>query len=339
MSMTLPEVSELFKEMNLPAFRARQVFDWLHKKLILSYDEMSNLPKGMREELKRVAPLNIPTVENVYRSSLDDTVKFLYAMSDGDYIESVLMKYKYGYTVCVSSQIGCKMGCAFCASTKGGFKRNLTAGEILFQVYNAQKYCGERISHIVMMGMGEPMDNFANVMKFLSLVTSEEGLNISMRNISLSTCGVVPGIERLLSEKLPLTLSVSLHAPTNEIRDKIMPVNKKYPVEELLPLCKKYAIETSRRVSFEYSMMKGFNDTEQCAHRLGSLLKGTLCHVNLIPINIVKESPYLPSDKKAIEEFIKILAKYGVTATVRRRLGSDINASCGQLRRKKNGCD
>ncbi len=336
LSMTFAELSDEFSNLGYPKFRAKQVYEWLHKHLAADYDEMTNLPKNLREELKEKFPLINCKIEKKQVSKLDNTVKYLFRLHDGDYIESVVMKYKYGYTICVSSQVGCKMGCAFCASTIGGFKRSLNAGEILSQLYTAQRDIGERISHIVLMGMGEPLDNYENVMRFLELVTDENGNNLSMRNISLSTCGIVPKIEELLSEKLQLTLSVSLHAPSNEIRNKIMPINKRYPVDELLEMCKRYTRETSRRISFEYSMLSGFNDTDECAKLLGSKLKGMLCHVNLIPVNEVAESPYKPSAPERIERFVDILSKYGINATVRRKLGSDIDASCGQLRLKEN---
>lgn len=335
MSMTYGELAEVFSGKGLPGFRAKQVYQWLHCRLAASYDEMTDLPKALREQLAEEYPLNICTVAKKQVSAADGTVKFLYALHDGDYIESVVMKYKYGYTVCVSSQVGCKMGCAFCASTLGGFKRSLTAGEILSQVYTAQRELGERVSHIVLMGMGEPLDNFDNVMRFIELVTDEKGLNLSMRNISLSTCGVVPKIEELM-KKLQLTLSISLHAADSGLRSKIMPINKKYDVDELLAVCRRYAAETSRRISFEYSMLAGVNDSDECARLLASKLRGLLCHVNLIPVNEVEESPFKPSSPERIERFTEILAGSGITATVRRKLGSDIEASCGQLRRKMN---
>ena len=336
LSMTFDELSAEFSALGIQKFRAKQVYEWLHRHLAGSYDEMTNLPKSLREELAEKLPLYNCQIAKKQVSKLDNTVKYLFALHDCDFIESVVMKYKYGYTICVSSQVGCKMGCAFCASTLGGFKRSLRAGEILSQLYAAQKDLGERISHIVLMGMGEPLDNFDNVMRFLELITDEKGLNISMRNISLSTCGLVPKIEELLEKKLQLTLSISLHAPNDEIRSKIMPVNKSYPVDGLLKVCRKYTPETSRRISFEYSMLSGFNDTDECARQLASKLKGMLCHVNLIPVNEVEESPYKPSTPERIEKFIAILAKSGITATVRRKLGSDIDASCGQLRLKEN---
>ncbi|MBR3780170.1 MAG: 23S rRNA (adenine(2503)-C(2))-methyltransferase RlmN [Clostridia bacterium] len=336
LSMTFGELSDEFVFLGYPKFRAKQVYEWLHKHLVSDYDEMSNLPKNLREELKEKLPIHCCKIEKKQVSKLDNTVKYLFQLHDGDFIESVVMKYKYGYTICVSSQVGCKMGCAFCASTLGGFKRSLTAGEILSQLYTAQKDIGERISHIVLMGMGEPLDNFENVMRFLELVTDEQGVNISMRNISLSTCGIVPKIKELLDKHLQLTLSISLHAPSDDIRSGIMPINKKYSVDELLKICRKYTNETSRRISFEYSMLSGFNDTDECARLLASKLKGMLCHVNLIPVNEVAESPYKPSTSERIEKFIDILSKSGINATVRRKLGSDIDASCGQLRLKEN---
>ncbi len=336
LSMTFDELSDEFSALGIPKFRAKQIYEWLHKHLAGDYDEMLNIPKILREELKEKLPILNCKIEKKQVSAIDGTIKYLFRLHDGDYVESVVMKYKYGYTICVSSQVGCKMGCAFCASTLGGFQRSLNAGEILSQIYTAQKDIGERISHIVLMGMGEPLDNFDNVMRFIELVTDEKGVNISMRNISLSTCGIIPGINQLLDKHLQLTLSISLHAPDNEIRSQIMPVNKKYPVDELLKICRKYTKETSRRISFEYSMLSGFNDTDECARLLASKLKGMLCHVNLIPVNEVAESPYKPSTPERIEKFIEILSKNGINATVRRKLGSDIDASCGQLRQKEN---
>lgn len=336
MSMTYDELLNEFVNLGIQKFRAKQVYEWLHRHLASSYDDMSNLPKTLREQLAEKFPLYNCKIARKQVSKLDGTVKYLFEMHDGDYVESVVMKYKYGYTICVSSQVGCKMGCAFCASTLGGFKRSLYPGEILSQLYTAQKDIGERISHIVLMGMGEPLDNFDNVMRFLELITDEKGLNISMRNISLSTCGLVPKIEELLNRHLQLTLSVSLHAPSDEIRNRIMPINKSYPVDGLLKICRRYTEETSRRISFEYSMLSGFNDTDECARLLASKLKGMLCHVNLIPVNEVAESPYKPSSPERIERFVQILGKNGINATVRRTLGSDIDASCGQLRQKEN---
>lgn len=333
MSMTFEEMSEAFKENSIQGFRAKQVYEWIHKHLALSYDEMTNIPKSLRTELEEKFPLCGYRIADKKVAS-DGTVKLLFAVKDGDFIECVVMKYKYGYTICVSSQVGCKMGCAFCASTIGGFKRSLSAGEILAQVYMAQREINDRISHIVLMGMGEPLDNYDNVMRFISLVTNENGLNISMRNISLSTCGVVPKIEELMHKHLQITLSVSLHAPNDEIRSRIMPVNRRYHIDELLDMCKRYTSETSRRISFEYSMISGLNDSDECALELASRLKGMLCHVNLIPVNEVKESRFKPSSPERIKRFTEILNRNGINVTVRRKLGSDIDASCGQLRLK-----
>lgn len=336
LSMTYEELTAEFSALNIQKFRAKQVYEWLHRHLVSDYDEMSNLPKTLREELSEKFPLYTCKIARKQVSKLDGTVKYLFEMHDGDFVESVVMKYKYGYTICVSSQVGCKMGCAFCASTLGGFKRSLYPGEILSQLYTAQKDLGERISHIVLMGMGEPLDNYDNVMRFLKLITDEKGLNISMRNISLSTCGIVPKINDMINRHLQLTLSVSLHAPSDELRSRIMPINNKYSVDELLLSCRKYASETSRRISFEYAMLSGVNDSDECAALLASKLKGMLCHVNLIPVNEVAESPFKPSSYDRVERFVGILTKNGINATVRRKLGSDIDASCGQLRQKEN---
>lgn len=336
LSMTFEELSEEFSALKIQKFRAKQVYEWLHKHLASDYDEMSNLPKALREELAEKFPLYTCKIARKQVSKLDSTVKYLFEMHDGDFVESVVMKYKYGYTICVSSQVGCKMGCAFCASTLGGFKRSLLPGEILSQLYTAQKDLGERISHIVLMGMGEPLDNYDNVMRFLELITDEKGLNVSMRNISLSTCGIVPKIRELLNKHMQLTLSISLHAPSDELRSRIMPINNRYSVDELLRICRKYAAETSRRISFEYAMLAGVNDSDECAALLASKLKGMLCHVNLIPVNEVAESPFKPSSHDRVERFVEILGKSGINATVRRKLGSDIDASCGQLRQKEN---
>lgn len=332
-SMTLSQLKDEVASMGEKSFKATQIYSWLHKHGATAFDEMTNLSKDFRSKLEKNYDIYTCTIEKKLVSVYDDTVKYLFKLHDGELIESVVMKYKYGYTICVSSQVGCKMGCKFCASGIAGFIRNLTPSEILSQVYVAQKDLGIRISHIVMMGVGEPLDNFDNVMRFLELVTDENGLNISMRNISLSTCGVVSGIEKLMQKKLQLTLSISLHAPNDEIRNKTMPVNSKWNIDTLLKACREYTKVTSRRISFEYAMISGVNDTDECARELAKRLKGMLCHVNLIPVNSVKERDYKKSSDNRIAEFIKILEKYGINVTVRRTLGSDINASCGQLRR------
>ena len=332
-SMTLQELKDEIVQMGEKSFKAGQIYSWLHKHAAVSFDEMTNISKDLRSNLQKKYDIYNCSIEKKLVSVYDNTVKYLFRLNDGELIESVVMKYKYGYTICVSSQVGCKMGCKFCASGIAGFVRNLTASEILSQVYTAQRDLDIRISHIVMMGVGEPLDNFDNVMRFLSLVTDENGLNISMRNISLSTCGVVTGIYKLMEKKLQLTLSISLHAPNDNIRSLTMPVNDKWNIDELLRACRDYTNVTSRRISFEYAMISGVNDSDECARELGKRLKGMLCHVNLIPVNSVKERDYKKSSDNRIAEFIKILEKYGINVTVRRTLGSDINASCGQLRR------
>ncbi len=332
-SMTLPELGALLKEMGQPAFRAKQVYTWLHKG-VRSFAEMTNLPQTLREKLEVEHPIYAPTVVRKQESKLDGTVKYLWKLKDGNCVETVLMRYHYGNTVCISTEVGCRMGCAFCASTLGGLVRKLEPHEMLEQVLFTQIDSGLPISHIVLMGIGEPLDNFDNVMRFLELVNSQDGMNISMRHISLSTCGLVPKIDELAKRKLKLTLSVSLHAPNDAIRDTIMPVNKAYPTEELLEACRRYYGATSRRISFEYAMIDGVNDTEAAAKELLRRLKGLPAHFNLIPLNHVEESPLKPSSRKAVAQFQKILEDGGITATVRRTLGGDIDASCGQLRRK-----
>ncbi|MBR5437398.1 MAG: 23S rRNA (adenine(2503)-C(2))-methyltransferase RlmN [Clostridia bacterium] len=329
----MDELKNELTEMGEKAFKATQIYSWLHKHCVDSFDEMTNISKDLRKKLENNYDIYTCTIEKKLVSVYDDTVKYLFRLNDGELIESVVMKYKYGYTICVSSQVGCRMGCNFCASGIAGFIRNLAPAEILSQIYTAQKDLSIRISHIVMMGVGEPLDNYDNVVKFLGMVSDENGINIGMRNISLSTCGVVSGIEKLMKEKLQLTLSISLHAPNDEIRSRTMPVNNKWNIDTLLDACKEYIRITNRRISFEYAMIDGVNDSDECAKELARRLKGMLCHVNLIPVNSVKERDYRKSNRERIVSFIKILEKSGINATVRRTLGSDINASCGQLRR------
>ena len=331
-SMTLSELSAELKEMGQPAFRAGQVYTWLHKG-VKSYSEMRNIPKTLQEALAQKYPLYIPEVLRKQESNRDGTIKYLWKLQDGNCVETVLMRYHYGNTVCISTEVGCKMGCVFCASTLGGLVRKLEPFEILDQVLFTQVDSGLPISHIVLMGIGEPLDNMENVLRFLELVNSPEGMNISMRHISLSTCGLVPKIDALAEKKLQLTLSVSLHAPSDEIRDTLMPVNKAYPTEELLAACRRYYAATSRRISFEYAMINGVNDTEEAANLLVKRLKGLPAHLNLIPLNHVEESRLKPSTRKAVLRFQKILEDNGIPTTVRRTLGGDIDASCGQLRR------
>ena len=332
-SMTLPELTAVIKELRQPAFRGKQVYSWLHKG-VRSYDEMTNLPKGLRDTLAERYPICPPEVVRRQESKKDGTIKYLWRLSDGNCVETVLMRYHYGNTVCISTEVGCRMGCAFCASTLGGLVRRLEPFEMLDQVLFTQVDSGLPVSRIVLMGIGEPLDNFDNVMRFLELVNSADGMNISMRHISLSTCGLVPKIDELAKRKLQLTLSVSLHAPNDEIRNQIMPVNRAYPSEELLAACRRYYEATSRRISFEYAMIDGVNDSEADARELLRRMKGLPAHFNLIPLNYVEESPLKPSSREAVARFQKILEDGGIPATVRRTLGGDIDASCGQLRRK-----
>ena len=332
-SMTLAEVTAAIKEMGQPAFRGKQVYSWLHKG-VRSYDEMSNLSKDLRAALAEKYPINAPEVVRKQESARDGTIKYLWRLADGNCVETVLMRYNYGNTVCISTEVGCRMGCAFCASTLGGLVRKLEPYEMLDEVLFTQTDSGLPISRIVLMGIGEPLDNFDNVMRFLELVNSPEGMNISMRHISLSTCGLVPKIDELAKRKMQISLAISLHGPNDTIRDRIMPVNKAYPIEELLGACRRYFDATSRRIHFEYAMIDGVNDREEDAKELLRRLKGLPAHFNLIPLNHVEESPFKPSSKAAVARFQKILEDGGVTATVRRTLGGDIDASCGQLRRK-----
>ena len=332
-NLTLPELAETIKVLGQPPFRAKQVYSWLHKG-VRSYEEMTNLPKNLRDRLGENYPIQAPTVVRRQESRKDGTIKYLWQLSDGNCVETVLMRYHYGNTVCISTEVGCRMGCAFCASTLGGLVRRLEPFEMLDQVLFTQVDSGLPISHIVLMGIGEPLDNFDNVMRFLELVNSAEGMNISMRHISLSTCGLVPKIDELAKRNLQLTLSVSLHAPNDGIRDTIMPVNKLYPSQELIDACRRYYEATSRRISFEYAMIGGVNDSRENAKELIRRMKGLPCHFNLIPLNHVEESPLKPSTREAVAAFQKTLEDGGIPATVRRTLGGDIDASCGQLRRK-----
>jgi len=334
-SLDFEELNEKLSGLSLPKYRTGQIYSWLYEKGVSSFDDMTNLSKDLREKLTEVFEIKNCRIDTKQVSKLDGTVKYLFELSEGEYVECVVMKYKYGYSICISTQLGCKMGCKFCASAIGGFKRNLTPSEMLSEIYTASADMGVKISHIVLMGTGEPLDNYDNVLKFLSLVTDEKGLNISMRHISLSTCGVVPRIYELADKKLGLTLSVSLHAPNDVIRSQTMPVNDRWGIDELIRACKYYTQVTSRRISFEYAMIDGFNDSSGNAEELASLLSGMLCHINLIPVNNVRENNYSKSKEKSIKNFINILEKHGLTVTVRRTLGSDIDASCGQLRAKK----
>jgi len=339
LSMDPAELEAAMLSIGEAKFRAKQLFPALHKGL--SPDEMTNLGKGLQEKLRKEFVWHLPLVEEKLVSKLDGTVKYLFSLRDGNCVESVVMRYEHGNTICISSQVGCRMGCRFCASTIGGRVRDLTPAELLGQIISAQKDLGERISNIVMMGIGEPLDNYDNVLKFLRLVNCEAGLNIGYRHISLSTCGIVDKIERLMEEDLPITLSISLHAPDDETRSAIMPINNRYGVDALLEACRAYFAHTGRRISFEYTLIAGKNDSAENAHKLARVLNAKLrsrtetmpIHVNLIPVNEVSETGFKHSSRNAIAAFAKILESKGIRATVRRKLGSDINASCGQLRR------
>ena len=343
LSYTPEELKDLMVAIGEPAFRAKQIFTQLHKGILL--DEMTNVGKATKEKLHCIVDCSFPNVKRKLVSSLDGTVKYLFSLSDGNCIESVVMKYEHGYTICVSSQVGCRMGCKFCASTIAGRVRDLESGEILGQIIAAQRDMGIRISNIVMMGIGEPLDNYDNGVKFLSLVNLPDGVNIGYRHISLSTCGVVPKIYELAALNLPITLSISLHATDDAIRSEIMPVNKAWGVDELLTACRDYYKSTERRMSFEYTLISGKNDTKQNALHLANTLNAKLrtrtetmpIHVNLIPVNEVTESGFKSSDRDAVKRFAAVLESKGIRATIRRTLGSDINASCGQLRREDAG--
>lgn len=328
---TIQELEEIAAEFGEPKFRAKQIFEWLYRG-VRSFDEMTNLPKAFRERLEEKFSVSRVKIVKKIVSSIDETRRYLLQLDDDNYIESVLMKYHHGYTICVSTQVGCAMGCAFCASTRGGKVRNLTAGEIIDQVMTVGEDLGDRISNIVLMGMGEPLDNFDNVMRFLENVNSPHGLNIGQRHITLSTCGLADRIYELADRQLQITLSISLHAPNDEKRSEIMPVNRKYNIEKLMAACRYYIEKTNRRISFEYTLISGVNDTEAEARELLKLISPLLCHVNLIPVNRVRETGFSASGTAAVERFRGILERGGISATVRREMGADISAACGQLR-------
>lgn len=332
-SLTLPKLSDELANMGEKSFRAKQIFSWLHQKQVTSFDEMTNLSKALREKLKENYIIkNIKIVEKLV-SKEDNTSKYLFDIGDDIVIESVLMRYSYGNAVCISSQAGCRMGCTFCASTVDGLERNLLPGEMAAQIYEIQRDIGQRVSNVVIMGSGEPLDNYDNVMDFLEIIHSKEGNNLSHRHITLSTCGLVDKIYDLAKENLQITLAISLHAPNNEIRQNTMPVAKRYDIDSLIKAAKYYADTTKRRVTFEYALIKGVNDSSDCARELASRLKGIMCHINLIPVNDVKENNYIRSTEENINSFASLLRELGIQTTVRRKLGSDINAACGQLRK------
>ena len=334
------EMEELACSLGEKSFRGNQLFQWVHDKRVTSFDEMSNLSVSFREKLKEKYTISGVTQVEKQVSQKGDTAKYLFALQDENVIESVWMKYHHGNSVCISSQVGCRMGCTFCASTLTGLTRNLTAGEMLSQIYEIQKDTGERVSNVIVMGMGEPLDNYDNLLRFLQLVSDEKGIHISQRNITVSTCGLVEQIRRLAEEKLQITLAISLHAPNDDIRRQTMPVANKYSIEEILQACREYFAATGRRITFEYSMIRGVNDQKKHAEELARRLQGLNCHVNLIPLNEVKERECLRSRKEDIEQFKLVLEKNHRNVTIRREMGNDIDAACGQLRKKfltKNG--
>ena len=332
-SMTIDELKKLMTTLGDKPFRAKQIYSWLHEHLVTSYDEMTNLSKSLREKLKEY-PVTALKMVDVQTSRIDGTQKYLFRLSDGNVIESVLMRYKHGNSVCISSQAGCRMGCKFCASTLGGLDRNLTPSEMLSQIYYIQRDTEERVSNVVMMGTGEPMDNYDNVLRFLELITSEDGLNISQRNITASTCGIVPNMRRLAEEGLQITLALSLHGSSQEKRKKLMPVANKYDLSEVLDACDYYFDKTGRRITFEYSLVAGVNDQPDDIRELTTILKGRNCHLNLIPVNPIKERDFKKPDRKNALEFKNKLEKNGINVTIRRERGSDIDGACGQLRRR-----
>lgn len=332
-SLSLAQLKNIVTEMGEKAFRAKQIYEWLHQKQAESFDEMSNLSAAFREKLKERCVLTTLKMLEVQTSKIDGTQKYLFALPDGNVVESVLMKYKHGNSVCISSQVGCKMGCRFCASTIGGWTRNLLPSEMLEQIYRIQKLSGERVSNVVVMGTGEPLDNYDNLLQFIRLLTDENGLHISQRNVTVSTCGIVPKMYELAEENLQITLAISLHASNQAKRAELMPIANKYSINEVLEACRNYFKKTGRRLTFEYSLVGGKNDTKEDAEELAHLIKGLNCHVNLIPVNPIKERDYVQSDKKVIENFKNKLEKYQINVTIRREMGRDIDGACGQLRK------
>ena len=333
-SLNQKELISFMEELGEKAFRAKQIYQWIHEKHVDSFEEMTNISKKLIETLNEKAYLTSLKKEEVQISKLDGTRKYLFLLEDGNVIESVLMRYKHGNSVCISSQVGCRMGCRFCASTLDGLVRGLTAGEMIDQIYQIGKDIGERISNVVVMGTGEPLDNYDNLLKFIELLTDEHGINISQRNLTVSTCGIVPRMRQLADEKLAITLALSLHASNQEKRLELMPVANKYEISEVIDACKYYFEQTGRRITFEYSLVGGVNDTDEDARQLTQLIRGINCHVNLIPVNPIKERDYVQSNAKVIEAFKNKLEKAGINATVRREMGRDIDGACGQLRKR-----
>ena len=332
-SLTLSELTQEMESIGEKKFRAAQIYSWLHERLVDDFDEMTNLSKGLREKLKENYELPNLTLVRVQTSKIDETSKFLFRLSDGNVIESVLMKYHHGNSVCISSQVGCRMGCRFCASTLDGLERGLKPSEMLDQIYQIQKWSKERVHNVVVMGTGEPLDNYDALLRFIHLLTCEGGLHISQRNLTVSTCGIVPNMRRLADEKLQITLALSLHASSQEKRKTLMPVANKYELSEVLDACRYYFSQTGRRITFEYSLVGGVNDSEEDARELTELVKDINCHINLIPVNPIKEREYVQSDTGAIQRFKNKLEKSGINVTIRREMGRDIDGACGQLRK------
>ena len=333
-SMNLPELTVLLEGLGEKAFRAKQIYQWIHEKQVDSFEEMSNIPKNLKETLEEQTYLTSLKKEEVQISKIDGTRKYLFLLEDGNVIESVLMRYKHGNSVCISSQVGCRMGCRFCASTLDGLVRGLTPGEMLDQIYQIGKDIGERISNVVVMGTGEPLDNYDNLLRFIELLTDENGIHISQRNLTVSTCGIVPKIRELADKQLAITLALSLHASSQEKRLSLMPVANKYDIHEVIDACKYYFEKTGRRITFEYSLVGGVNDTDDDAAQLTKLIKGINCHVNLIPVNPIKERDYVQSNARVIEAFKNKLEKNCINVTIRREMGRDIDGACGQLRKR-----
>ena len=333
-SMTLTELEEQMKQMGEKSFRAKQLYEWMHVKLARGFDEMSNLPLSLRDQCKTQYEYTAVKEVRMQESAIDGTRKYLFELKDGSLVESVFMRYKHGNSVCISSQVGCRMGCTFCASTLDGWERNLTASEMLDQIYAITQDTKERVSNVVVMGTGEPLDNYENLLRFIELLTNEHGLHISQRNVTVSTCGLVPEIYKLAQEKLQITLALSLHATTDEKRRKLMPIANQYSIAELMEACQNYFEQTGRRLTFEYSLVGGVNDTPEDARELCALVKPLNCHVNLIPVNPIRERDYVQSETKAIQAFKGKLERSGIQVTVRREMGRDIDGACGQLRRR-----
>ena len=333
-SLTLSELKEQMESMGEKPFRAKQMYEWMHKKLVTEYEEMTNIPAALADKCRERYSYTVLETVRVQESKADGTKKYLFKLADGNMVESIWMRYKHGNSVCISSQVGCRMGCRFCASTLDGLERNLLPSEMLEQVYSIIRHTGERVSNVVVMGSGEPMDNYDNLLRFIELLTDENGLHISQRNITVSTCGIVPGIRSLAERKLQITLAISLHAATDDKRRQLMPIARTYPLKELLEACAYYFEQTGRRITFEYSLVKGVNDTDEDAGKLAALIGHLNCHVNLIPVNPIKERDYVRTERRAVEAFKNSLEKYEIGVTIRRGVGRDIDGACGQLRRR-----